>query len=163
MHFPEPQTLPGRNIDTPFVIVADDAFAFKPNIMKPFSGRSLSASQRVFNYRLSRARRCIENAFGIMSARFRILRTPINLDAAKTRRVTLACCALHNYLKSLNGSRYAPPTFGDQVMIDGTIIGGAWRRELPDQTMYGLEGLATRYTAESAAQVRKEFEAYLSG
>lgn len=58
LHLPDPTPLTGQNANVPYVIVADDAFALKPNIMKPFSGR------------LSRARRCIENAFGIMSKRF---------------------------------------------------------------------------------------------
>ena len=38
--------------------------------MKPFSKRNLTEEQRVFNYRLFRARRVSENAFGIMAVRF---------------------------------------------------------------------------------------------
>lgn len=125
--------------NTPFVIVADDAFAFEENIMKPYSARNLTASQRIFNYRLSRARRCIENVFGIMSARFRVLRAPINLDAAKTRKVTLGCCALHN------DRMYVPVGFADHISADGSIIDGAWRHEAPDRTMYPLENMANRY------------------
>lgn len=126
LHIPEPQPLPGMDTNTPYVIVADDAFAFKENIMKPFSGRDLSASRRVFNYRLSRARRCIENVFGIMSARFRILRKPINLDAAKTRKVTLACCALHNFLMSLNENMYSPSVLltKSRPMVRSSMVHG---------------------------------------
>lgn len=161
LHIPEPEPLPGMDTDTPFVIVADDAFAFKENIMKPFPGRNLSASQRVFNYRLSRARRCIENAFGIMGARFRVLRQPINLDAAKTRKITLACCALHNYLITTSENAYAPVGFADRIAADGSIVDGGWRQEIPEhQTMYPLEGLANRYISVRAARVREDFEAY---
>lgn len=67
-------------------------------MMKPFPGRVLTVAERIYNYRLSRARRVVENAFGILSARFRVFRNAIHLDADKTKRLTLACCALHNFL-----------------------------------------------------------------
>lgn len=94
LKLPEPSALRGRTRNLPFVFVADDAFALRTNMMKPFPGRALSAAERIYNYRLSRARRVIENAFGILSARFRVFLKPINLDASKTKRVTVACCAL---------------------------------------------------------------------
>ena len=43
----------------PFVIVADDAFPLKDYILKPYSQRSLNQERRIFNYRLSRARRVV--------------------------------------------------------------------------------------------------------
>lgn len=66
--FSRPRSLPHRNTEVPYVLDADDAFAMKPNLMKPFNGRWLTATQRVFNYRLSRARRIIEKVFGIIQS-----------------------------------------------------------------------------------------------
>lgn len=137
---PEPQALPGRTIPIPYVLVADDAFALRPNLMKPYGQRGLTMVQRVFNYRLSRARRIIENVFGIMSARFRVLRKTINLDAEKSKKVTLACCVLHNYLLTTNKNKYAPSGTFDHYNDNGELIAGDWRQEpiAPDATMYHI-------------------------
>ncbi|XP_023303070.2 protein ANTAGONIST OF LIKE HETEROCHROMATIN PROTEIN 1-like [Lucilia cuprina] len=99
---PPPKALPGRQQHVPYVLVADDAFALRCNLLKPYSQRGLTMVQRVFNYRLSRARRIIENVFGIMSSRFRVLRKPISLNPEKTIKVTLACCVIHNFLITTN-------------------------------------------------------------
>lgn len=134
LNIPQPDPLPGRELEAPFVLVADDAFALKPNIMKPFPGRNLSPPERVFNYRLSWARRCIENAFGILSAKFRVMRSPIMLDPEKTKKITLACCALHNFLISRAPGQYAPRGTSDQINPEGTITDGNWRSEAPERT-----------------------------
>lgn len=153
LHLPKPQPLPGRDLNIPSVIVADDAFALKPNIMKPYPGRDLGLSQRVFNYRLSRARRCIENTFGIMSARFRLLRAPISLNAAKTRKVTLACCVLHNFLITRNGANY-------------TQSGESSEESLPEENLFPLEPIGEAVNDEDNVphihpnNVREELEAY---
>ena len=59
-----------KNVDNlPFVLIGDHIFPQKSWLMKPFPGKGLAEHQRVYNYRLSRARRTIENAFGILSAK----------------------------------------------------------------------------------------------
>ena len=55
-----------------FVIVAYDAFPPKDYILKPYNRNELTLEKRIFNYRLSRARRVVENVFGILANRFRV-------------------------------------------------------------------------------------------
>lgn len=86
------ETLPAPSpIDTsgtliPFVVVGDDAYPLKTYLMKPFGQRNLTDSQRIFNYRLSRCRRCIECAFGILTAKWRLLHKPIETDVEKAEK-----------------------------------------------------------------------------
>ncbi|KAK8773286.1 hypothetical protein V5799_012183 [Amblyomma americanum] len=66
----------------------------------PYGGTALSSDQRVFNYRLSRARRVAENAFGILANRFRCLHTVIEARPDSDVPVVFAACALHNFLSN---------------------------------------------------------------
>lgn len=54
-----------------------------------------------------------DDAFAMRKNMFRVLRAPIYLDAAKTRKLTLACCALHNFLMERN-----PPANLTQNLAD---------------------------------------------
>lgn len=65
--------LPGSNESSAFFFIGDEGFPLSKNFMRPFSGRNLDDRKRIFNYRLSRARRTIENAFGILVSRWRVL------------------------------------------------------------------------------------------
>jgi hypothetical protein len=73
--------LPSISDDDPLQVqyhfLADDAFGLSQRLMKPYPLRNLDPIQRVFNYRFSRTRRVVENAFGILAARFRVFRQPI--------------------------------------------------------------------------------------
>ncbi len=71
LHLPEPDALPGTQTAVPYMVIADDAFPLKTNLQKPYPHRNLSQEKRIYNYRLSRARRVSENAFGILANRFR--------------------------------------------------------------------------------------------
>lgn len=159
LNLPKPEPLPNREMSVPFVLVGDDAFAMKKTLLKPYTGKNLIGLQRIFNYRLSRARRVIENVFGIMSARFRVLRKPINLDANKTRKVVLACSALHNFLMNRNNRMYAPNGTFDRFEPDGTFVPGEWRQELPDGNMYPIQN-ETNYIGDNAKKIRDEFQEY---
>ncbi|XP_071961474.1 uncharacterized protein [Antedon mediterranea] len=100
LNIPEPCKLPGSDIVTPHVILADDAFPLHRNIMKPYPQRGLSREKRAYNYRLSRGRRVVENVFGHLANRFRIFHSKIMLVPSNCQKVVLCTCVLHNYLRA---------------------------------------------------------------
>lgn len=159
LNLPKPRALAEGRIPVPYVIVADDAFALSDNIMKPYTGHLASLTpERIYNYRLSRARRIVENVFGILAAKFRVLLTTIALHPNKVESVTLACVYLHNFLRSDKTSRnnYTPMGTFDTEDIEGrTIVPGSWRSEM-NEDMLGLQVLA-RKPLKSAAKIREEY------
>ena len=88
--------LPNDNQDVPYFLVGDDAFA----LMKPYSARNLNRQERIFNYRLYRARRVVENAFGILANRFQALLTIMCHHADTVRLIVKDCILLHNVMRS---------------------------------------------------------------
>ena len=66
---PQAEALPNDDQPVPYHFVADDAFALRTWLMKPYPHRSQNVRERIFSYRLSRARRVVENAFGILRQR----------------------------------------------------------------------------------------------
>ena len=90
-------------------LVGDDIFGLSETLMKPFPRRNLNRRELIFNYRLSRARRVIENSFGILASRFRVFRAPICLKRENAANVIKACVVLHNFLLA-ECPRYVRPT-----------------------------------------------------
>lgn len=58
--------------------------------------------EKYFNHRHSSLRIAIEQAFGILVSRFRVLSTAMNIDVGKAEAVVEACITLHNFLLSKN-------------------------------------------------------------
>ncbi|XP_068092012.1 putative nuclease HARBI1 [Hyperolius riggenbachi] len=152
------QTKKGYN----FVFVADEAFALQEHVIKPFPQRDLNMSKKKYNYRLSRARRIVENAFGILANRFRVLHTAINLRIDKIDLVVYACCMLHNFLRRRHGLHYMPTNSVDHEDLQlGTIIPGEWRTQQAPLTE--LEPSAPRNASFSAKDNREQYMHYFNG
>lgn len=87
----------------PYYFVGDEAFALHKHLLRPFGGSQLSVKKRIFNYRLSRARRYVECNFRILSNKWRIFHRPINLEPEFAVIITKACCILHNFVRDRDG------------------------------------------------------------
>lgn len=156
LNLPPPQILPNSNYQLlPFVFVGDEAFALKDNFMKPFPQRNLTREERVFNYRLSRARRIVENAFGILVSRFRLLLTTINLSPEKVQRIVLACCYLHNFLRrKVRGQ--------NTDMSKGNNSDNTENINIEQTQLHSLQPLRGRNASISAKNIRKKFCDYFN-
>lgn len=164
LHVPNSEPLSGREMAVPYCFVADDAFAMKSYILKPYPFRDQPAPNRIFNYRLSRARRIVENSFGIIANKFRVLRKPINLDPETVTDIVLAICTLHNFLL---GTQSARSNYLQSGLVDTEaeethqIVPGSWREEsISNNVFFPLNrGNRNNYKV-SQKEVRDEFKEY---
>lgn len=82
------------------MLVADEAFQLTNYMMRPFPGKGgLTKERRIFNYRLSRARRMVECTFGILSSQWRIYKRSINTSIKTAKSIVKATIVLHNFLR----------------------------------------------------------------
>ena len=125
LNIPEPKQLPNApHVGLiPHCIVGDEAFPLRIDLMRPYPRSSrnenLPQDKAIFNYRLSRARRIVENAFGILVQRWRLFNRRIQLDEENVVHVIKACCVLHNFLRET--TEYQDRTTL-QVNQEGTVI-----------------------------------------
>ena len=101
VELPQANSLPGTETKLPYFIVGDSGFGLKSYLMTPFAqSNNMSVAEKIFNYRLSRARRIIECAFGILVKKWRILEYPLNFKLHTTENIALALTCIHNFLIS---------------------------------------------------------------
>ena len=112
--FPDPDPLPG-----------DDAFALRKFMMKPFSARGLSHQERIFNYRLSRARRVVKNAFGILAHRWHCLLSYLYQEPGNAINIVEASVTLHNLIRSCRPRLQLNEVDNEDDL--GNLVPGAWR------------------------------------
>jgi hypothetical protein len=127
--FPDPDPLPYDTQNVPYFLIGDDAFALRKTMMKPFGNRGLTNEERIFNYRLSRARRVVDNAFGILANRFQVLLTTMQHHPSTVKLIVVACMVLHNMMRI----RY--PGLQNQQLDraenqNRQLVLGAWRQGL---------------------------------
>lgn len=84
LNIPAAELVTNSSRHLPYIFDADDPFPLRSDIMKPFRQNDLTSSdKKIYNYRISRARRIVKNAFGIMTTQFRIFHTNINVHTKK--------------------------------------------------------------------------------
>ncbi len=152
INFPQPDPLPGDDQPMPYFIIGDDAFPLRTWLMKPYSKRTMPDEERIFNYRVCRARRIVENGFGILANRYQFLLDTRKQTPERLTTMVMAACCLHNLMRT----RY--PTFQNQVadVEDAThnMILGEWRKDRP---MHDMEEMQLGNTSSKRAKAQRGY------
>nr|CAI5819941.1 unnamed protein product [Callosobruchus analis] len=131
----------------PYVIVADEAFPLKTYLMRPYSKAAITSDEeKIYNYRHSRARRVVENAFGILAGRWRIFLKPIETRPETADIIVLAATCLHNMLRNTATSI---ASFEKQILVENKNIHG----------IIDLDPIRRNFVRE-AASTRDKFKKY---
>ncbi|XP_071490431.1 putative nuclease HARBI1 [Diadema antillarum] len=149
---PAPEPLPNDDENTPYYIVADEAFPLRTWLMKPYARTAMAREERIFNYRLSRARRVVENAFGILANRFQCLLSTLRQNPSTVRSIVQACVCLHNLMRARYPS-IQNPAF-DMEDADHNIVPGSWRGE---QTLVDIRQPTRGRPITQAAQAQRNY------
>ena len=114
MGIPTPEPLKEGVPDLHYFLLGDDAFALMPWFVKPYS-RQLSRKEKIANYRISRGRRVVENPFGILVSRFRVILGTMESKPRVVRDILFMCVFLHNMLRTHQGEADRAPAPANDV------------------------------------------------
>eukprot|EP00102_Acyrthosiphon_pisum_P012016 XP_008180995.1 PREDICTED: uncharacterized protein LOC103308764 [Acyrthosiphon pisum] len=108
LDIPLPKKLPNDDdgVEQPFVIVGDEAFALHENLLRPYPRKNLDLKKKIFNMRLTRARRYVECTFGILANKWRVFHTPILVEPEFATLIVKAACVIHNFVRRRDGVKY---------------------------------------------------------
>ena len=111
----------------PYFLVGDEIFPLKNWLLRPFPGHQIQEDKSIYTYRHSRARRVIENTFGRLVSRWRLLNTSINASVENIESYVFAIVTLHTYVRQTANDSYCPAGFVDSENATGDIQPGFWR------------------------------------
>lgn len=147
LNVPMDNPIPGTDTVMPYVFIGDEAFPLEYHLMRPFPRRLLTDEKKIFNYRLSRARRLVECAFGISANMWRIFLKPIETQPDFACDIIKSVCILHNFI--LNNEPHR------MKIVDSEE---SWTS--PTQNMGRAETVLNRRPSNKAMEVRDKFTTY---
>lgn len=162
LNLPPYSPLPGDSINMPYVFVTDGSFPLERHVINPFSGHhDSSSSESIYNQLIAQSHSAADNAFGVLSAVFKVLLKPLTLEPSNCATVIRSCLLLHNFLMQSESSKdiYCPPGSVDTYIDGGLVTQGSWRHINQDHFL-PLQTLP--YTPdEEAIQIKLNFLDYI--
>ena len=129
--------------------------------MRPIPGK-LSLAEQILNYRLSKARRVIENTFGFLVARWRLCRTSIIASVENAESYVLAILALHDCLRLTDNATYTAKGFVDSEDSTGTVTVAKWRKNANANGLVNLPNVRGSRYSEDALSRTGALKAYVN-
>ncbi|XP_012522028.1 protein ALP1-like [Monomorium pharaonis] len=163
MGIPQPTVVREGGSVLPYCLVGDEAFPLKSYLLRPYPGRDgLIPKQSIYNYRLSRARRMIENTFGILASQWRIYRKPIIANPKNAKIMISATICLHNWLCRQDSNIYVPPTLID-IDEPNSFTPGSWRIIMEDGCAFrNISNCGSNMSAKQCVDIRNKFCDYFN-
>jgi len=102
--------------------------------MRPYPGSQSKRDneESIFNYRLSRVRRVVENAFGILSHEFKIYQRTLQSLPENADNINFAICILNNYLRDQG---IGLSDMGSSVNVRSNLTKMPNQRKVPTQVL----------------------------
>ena len=126
------------DIEGPYYLIGDNGYVQSAKVMTPFNKIELQINKKsrdAYNFYLSQLRICIEMAFGLLVAKWRVLKSKLHVKIANVPQVIHACMRLHNYVitehskdaeykvqKNYNELRKAAGMNDGSLLYDTTIM-----------------------------------------
>lgn len=151
LNVPRPAEVPNSGITLPHVFVGDEAYPLKPYLLRPYSRKDLGENEEIFNYRLSRARRVVECAFGILSSKWRVLLKQLEVRPEKVDKIIKCICLLHNIIIDKEG------------LQDNTATLTLQRDMAPVGEIRTQRARRNNRASRRAYEIREEFKTYFTG
>ena len=109
-----------------FYYVVDSGFPILKGFLAPYrnhayhpsefrQSRGIRTKEDLFNYRHSSVRNVIERCFGVLKARFKILKNMSNYPMYRQSNIPTVCCALHNFIRLHDCSDQLFASYGEDV------------------------------------------------
>lgn len=168
MNIPQPVPIENGGLILPYCLVEDEAFPLKPYLLCPYPGRGgLTSEQDIYNYRLSRARRVIENTFGILASQWRVYRKPIIASVKNTQLMVKATVCLHNWLRlqDIDVNAYVHPTLVDvdDPLSPNGFKPGSWHNIMEIGCAFtDISNCGSNMSAKECIRKRDEFCRYFN-
>lgn len=151
----------------PYYFLANGAFPLRPYLMIPFQGnaKQMQPSHTWHNREHYRGCSCIDNALGILAARWHIFLKPMDTLPESADWILRTTFLLHNFIMETNDELYADrDRFGDRFTSNGERVDGKWRRimdECRQPLLRPLQGdvlIGSRNAVAEAYQIRKNVQ-----
>jgi hypothetical protein len=96
-----------RTFSPNYSFIGDEAFGVSEHMLRPYFGKHLDVAKKIFNYRLCRAGRCIECAFGILAKwRHRPLNTSVHFAEDIEKHVVCYIILFVNEMATISTTVY---------------------------------------------------------